>query len=37
MKRTLILNGLLMLTFWFNDQNMEPNLKAEIKAIEASN
>jgi ketosteroid isomerase-like protein len=37
MKRTLILNGLLMLTFWCNAQNEEPNLKAVRKAIEASN
>ena len=37
MKRTLILNGLLMLTFWCNAQNAEPNLKVARKAIEASN
>jgi ketosteroid isomerase-like protein len=37
MKRTLILNGLLMLTFWCNAQTESPALKSARKAIEASN
>lgn len=37
MKRTLILNGLLMLTFWCNAQTSNPALKNVRKIIEASN
>lgn len=37
MKKTLILNGLLMFTFWCNAQTMDSGLKSARKAIEASN
>lgn len=37
MKRTLILNGFLMLTFWCNAQTKDASLKTARKAIEASN
>ncbi|MCD0471464.1 hypothetical protein [Flavobacterium sp. JAS] len=37
MKKSLILNGLLMLTFWCNAQTTDSGLKAARKAIEASN
>lgn len=37
MKKTLILNGLLMFTFWCNAQTTDSGLKAARKAIEASN
>lgn len=37
MKKALILNGLLMITFWCNAQNESPALKSARKAIEASN
>ncbi|SNR32633.1 hypothetical protein [Flavobacterium sp. ov086] len=37
MKKTLILNGLLMFTFWCNAQTTDSGLKAARKAIETSN
>lgn len=37
MKKVIILNGLLMLTFWCNAQTETPALKSARKAIEASN
>jgi hypothetical protein len=37
MKNTLILNGLLMLSFWCNAQTADPALKSVRKTIEASN
>ncbi|WP_199866274.1 hypothetical protein [Flavobacterium sp. Root186] len=37
MKRTLILNGLLLLTFWCNAQTSNSELKNVRKIIEASN
>lgn len=37
MKKSLLLNGLLMLTFWCNAQTADSTLKAVKKSIEASN